>query len=68
MIFEKPKNLKFGRGWPKVAGVADDGCGIVDLDNLTRFHKKIIFVMFLKKFILEENHALFFETARYEMK
>ena len=44
VIFENPKNLKFGRGWPKVAGVADDGCGIVDLDNLTRFHKKNIFV------------------------
>ena len=44
VIFEKPKILKFGRGWPKVAGVADDGCGIINLDNLTRFHKKIIFV------------------------
>ena len=44
VIFEKQKFLKFGRGVPKVAGVADDGCGIVNLDNLTRFHKKIIFV------------------------
>jgi len=44
VIFEKPNFLKFGRGWPKVAGVADDGCGIVSLDNLTPFHKEIIFV------------------------
>ena len=42
VIFEKQKEfLKFGRGWPKVSRVPDDGCGIVSLDNLTSFHNKL---------------------------
>ena len=33
-----------------MAGVTDDGCGIVSLDNLPPFHKKFFFLMFFENF------------------
>ena len=43
--------------WP---GVADDGCGIVNLDNLTRFHKKLFLFDGFKKFYLGRKPCPFF--------
>ena len=59
-IFEKTKFLKFGRDWPKVAGVAGTGCGIVSLDNLTPFHKKIIFDWRFSKILFWKKTLPFF--------
>ena len=59
-FFEKTKFLKFGRDWPKVAGVARTGCGTVSLDNLTPFHKKIIFDWRFSKILFGKKTLPFF--------
>ena len=54
MFFEKTKSSKFGRGWPDLAGVTGNGCGIVSLLLVSNywgviFEKRYNFVFKTKK-------------------